>query len=365
MKNDSIKTIALILAGGNGSRLWPLSREKMPKQFLSLTGQRTMLQETCRRLFPFIPPENQLIITGQEHYHHVIQQVETLRNEISDPKASKAFIEVMAEPFAKNTAPAIFWAARLCQQRYGDDIVLLVLPSDHLITAEKEFQYTMQRGIAKAEEGALVTFGIRPTHAETGYGYIKIKKSCDLSQSQPVAAFVEKPDQARAEEYFKSGQFLWNSGMFAFHLRVLLEEGRLWCPEVLEPFLLCDPLDRSAVKIAYSQTESKSIDYAVMEKTDKAFVIPSSFGWSDVGNWQSFFALNPKDKHGNVVFGQQVVIDCKDCLIYGEEQQTAVVGMEATAIINTSDGLLICPLNQSQRVKEVVKELKKRGSPSI
>ncbi|MDD3363618.1 MAG: mannose-1-phosphate guanylyltransferase [Syntrophomonas sp.] len=361
-----MKTIALILAGGSGMRLWPLSRQKLPKQLLPLIGERTLLQETCRRLFPLIHPQDQWIITGKSYYTQVIEMVTSLRNQFPDETGEHKYIEVLKEPMAKNTAPAIFWAARRCQQMYGEDTVLMVLPSDHLITMENEFLETIHKGIAKAGEGYLVTFGIKPTHPETGYGYIKVDANQALS-NEPylVADFVEKPDQIKAQEYVKSDKYLWNSGMFAFHIGALIEESRKLCPEIFEPFLLCDPFKPDSVEIAYNQVKPQSIDFAVMEQTDQAFVIPASFGWSDVGSWQSVFELSPKDLEGNVFYGEQIIIDSKDCLIYGGHRLIAVVGMEAVAIIDTADALLISPLNETQRVKEIVEELQRRGSGCI
>jgi len=339
-----MKTIALILAGGSGTRLWPLSRRNMPKQLLSLTGDKTLLQETCRRLFPFIPPQDQWIITGKEHCQQVRVQVQELHESI----------EVMVEPEGKNTAPAIFWAARRCQELYGDDAVLLILPSDHLITNEIVFQETMIRGIEKAREGYLVAFGIKPAHPETGYGYIEIETtSPNRELYYPVKAFIEKPDKPRAEQYIESGNYFWNSGMFAFNVGVLLAEGQNLCKEIATPFINSNPDDRLEIENAYKQTQAKSIDYAIMEKANHAWMVPASFGWSDVGSWQSLFERSPHDERGNMICGEHIVIDTNNCLIYGTERLIAVVGMEGTAIIDTPDALLVCPLDQTHRVKEI------------
>lgn len=347
-----MKTIALILAGGSGTRLWPLSRRNMPKQLLSLTGDKTLLQETCQRLFPFIPPQDQWIITGEEHYQQVREQVQAIHESI----------QVLEEPEGKNTAPAIFWAARRCQELYGEEAVLMVLPSDHLITNEKGFQETMTIGIAKAGEGYLITFGIEPTHPETGYGYIEIETTKQkLEPYYPVKAFVEKPDKTRAEQYIESGNHFWNSGMFAFHIGTLLADGQNLCKDIAEPFINSDPNDPLQIANAYKRCQAQSIDYAVMEKTDNAWVVPASFGWSDIGSWQSLFEISPHDEKGNMLRGKNIVIDSNNCMIYGGERLIAVVGMESTAIIDTTDALMVCPLGQTQRVKEIVEELRKHG----
>jgi len=347
-----MKTIALILAGGSGTRLWPLSRRNMPKQLLSLIGDRTLLQETCHRLLPFIPPQDQWVITGKEHGQQVREQVQEVNKSI----------EVLEEPEGKNTAPAIFWAARRCQELYGNEAVMLVLPSDHLITNEKGYQETMARGIANAQQGYLITFGIRPTHPETGYGYIQIETTQPIMEhSYPVKTFIEKPDKTRAKQFIESGNYFWNSGMFAFHIGTLLADGQNLCKDVAEPFINSDPNDSLQIANAYIQCQAQSIDYAVMEETNNAWVVPASFGWSDVGSWQSLFELSPRDERGNMLRGEHVVIDTKNCLIYGTERLIAAVGMESTAIIDTPDALMVCPLDQTQRVKEIVEELRKQA----
>ena len=351
-----MKTIALILAGGSGTRLWPLSRRNMPKQLLSLTGDKTLLQETCRRLFPFVPPQDQWIITGKEHYQQVQVQVQELHESI----------EVMKEPEAKNTAPAIFWAARRCQELYGDDTVLLVLPSDHLITNEIVFQENMIRGIEKAREGYLITFGIKPAHPETGYGYIEIETTRpNLEPSYPVKAFIEKPDKTRAEQYIESGNYFWNSGMFAFHVGVLLAEGQNLCKEITEPFINSNPNDLLEIENAYKQVQAKSIDYAIMEKTSNAWMVPATFGWNDVGSWQSLFELSPRDERGNMICGEHVVIDTNNCLIYGTDRLITAVGMEGIAVIDTPDVLMVCPLDQTYRMKEIVEEIRSQAPKKL
>ncbi|NLG32980.1 MAG: mannose-1-phosphate guanylyltransferase [Syntrophomonadaceae bacterium] len=347
-----MKTIALILAGGSGTRLWPLSRRNMPKQLLSLIGGKTLLQETCQRLLSFIPPQDQWIITGKEHFQQVWEQVQAVHESI----------QVMEEPEGKDTAPAIFWAARRCQELYGDDAVLLVLPSDHLITNEKNFQETIAKGIEKAQEGFLITFGIKPTHPETDYGYIEIETNQPkMEQPYPVKAFIEKPDKIRAEQYIASGNYFWNSGMFAFHIGTLLADGKTLCKDTAEPFISSNPNDTLQIEKAYKQCQAQSIDYAVMEQTDNAWVVPASFGWSDVGSWQSLYESSPRDERGNMLRGEHILIDTNNCLIYGTERLIATVGMESTAIIDTPDALMVCPLDQTQRVKEIVEEMQKQA----
>lgn len=354
-----MKTIALILAGGSGTRLWPLSRSKTPKQFLPLFGKRTLLQDTCQRLFPLIPPEDQWIITGQDHYEQVAKQIDELK-QITGGDNSSPFIKIFAEPQAKNTAPAVFWGARMCRELYGDDTVMLVLPSDHVITLEEEFLQAIKTAVEQAARGFLVTFGFAPAHPETGYGYIKIDDQTDaLNKCFPVQAFVEKPDRKTAEAYLASGRYLWNSGMFAFHVGVLIEEARRHCPQTVNPFLDYSPGSAQSIIDAYYRCKADSIDYAVMEKTDKAYVVRSEFGWSDVGSWQSLYQVSSKNDDKNCIKGDHLVLDSRGCLIHGEHKLIAVIGMEEVAVIDTPDALMICPLDQTQRVKEVVEELRK------
>ncbi len=360
-----MKVIALILAGGSGTRLWPLSRSKTPKQFLPLFGERTLLQDTCQRLFPLVPPSDQWIITGQQYYEQVCCQVEELK-ESCGLMGSPFFVRIFAEPQAKNTAPAVFWGARMCQELYGDDTIILVLPSDHVITLEDVFLQALQSGIEQAGKGFLVTFGFAPDYPETGYGYIKIE--ADPSQENkcfPVQAFVEKPDRGLAIEYMKSGNYLWNSGMFAFHVGTLIGEARKHCPNTFEPFASYDLGNNQSVVDAYYKCKPDSIDYAVMEKTDKAYVVKASFGWSDVGSWQSLYEVSPKNDDANYIRGDHIVVDSKGCLIHGEHKLIAVIGMEEVAVIDTPDALMICPMSQTQRVREIVEELKKKDREMI
>ncbi|SHJ66633.1 mannose-1-phosphate guanylyltransferase/mannose-6-phosphate isomerase [Paramaledivibacter caminithermalis] len=355
--------IALILAGGTGTRLWPLSRKNTPKQLLALTGNRTLIQETCRRLWTVVTPDKQWIITSKELYDSVKHHIRLLREEFHQDKSEEEYITVMQEPIGKNTAPAIFWAAQRCRHIYGEDSILLVMPSDHLIVGENEFIDTLKAGIEKAKEGFLVTYGIKPSHPETGYGYIKIENNKIKSKTPyKVLNFVEKPNYERAQKYIEEGNYLWNSGMFAFHVGTLIKEGLNLCPNISKPFNESDPFNSSQINNSYMKAEANSIDYAVMEKTDKALVIPASFGWNDVGTWKSFFDISDKDENGNVITGNHINIDTKNSFVYGQERLIATVGIEDMTVIDTPDALMICPLDQTQRVKEIVEKLKIENS---
>lgn len=351
------QVIALILAGGSGSRLWPLSTEKIPKPFLSLIGERSLLQQTCLRLFPLELLNEFWIIMGKEQEQQVILQLDAIKNE--HLRQNNKPFKVLVEPESKNTAPAILWAAYCCRCLYGDDSIMLVLPSDHFITLEREFLSSISSGIKKASQGYLVTFGIKPSYPATDYGYIKIENNQILpNKPYEVASFKEKPDKSLAEKYVKNGNYLWNSGMFAFHVGTLLTESIRVCPDILGPIIKCDdPFDKTEVQKAYALIENCSIDYAVMEKTHKGIVIPAAFGWSDIGSWQSFYEVMPKDDTGNFIKGKHVVINSRNCLLYGSDRIIAAMNLDSLAVIDTPDVLMVCPLNQTHRLKDFIKKI--------
>ncbi len=346
-----MKIIALLLAGGSGTRLWPLSRQTMPKQLLALTSNKTLLQETCKRISSMIPYKDQLIITGQSYFFQILNQVKELSPEQDS-------FEILLEPDGKNTAPAIIWAAQRCKKLYGEDSIMVVLPSDHLIINTAEFVESLQTAIDKAKEGYLATFGVIPASPETAYGYIKTSEIPEKGNVYKVERFVEKPDIETANMFLEEGKYLWNSGMFIYHVGTLLKEARRTCPEVFEAFNRHDVMDMSEVELAYKESPAISIDYALMEQTDKAMVVVSDFGWSDVGSWNSLYEISEKDESGNVINGSHIVLNTKDSMIYGKDRLIAAVGIEKMAIIDTPDALMVCPLDQTQQIRQVVEKLK-------
>jgi mannose-1-phosphate guanylyltransferase / mannose-6-phosphate isomerase len=344
----------VILSGGSGTRLWPLSRGHYPKQFLPLVTQNTMVQETILRLNG-IPGLNRPIAVCNED--HRFMMAEQLLEIGIKPSA------ILLEPMGKNTAPAVALAALSME---SPDEVLLVLPADHVITDIEAFQTGIKEAEALAQRGYLVTFGIVPTHAETGYGYI-MRDSVKIGNAFKVAAFVEKPDAATAKNYLKSGDYLWNSGMFAFTAGNFLRELEKYNPKMLAACAQTlqtakADLDFTRLdKAVFGTCPADSIDYAIMEKTDKAVVIPLDAGWNDVGSWSSLWGVTNKNDSGNAVSGDVVTVDCKNSYIYSEDKLVTVIGVEDLIVVETKDAVMIAHKDRVQDVKQVVDYLKQNG----
>ncbi len=349
---------AVILAGGNGSRLWPLSRQHLPKQFLTLDGKVSLLQTTIDRLSPLIDASRVLIVTQESHAkgeaYHALMPYQTL-----------------FEPVGRNTAPAIaLAAARLMAD--GADPVMVVLPADHVIKDEIQFRAHLSIAIGAAEQGKLVTFGIQPTRPDTGFGYIKTKpdsrilnpESCILG----ISRFTEKPDQATAEQFLAEGGYFWNSGMFVWRASAILAEIEQYLPEVYEVVQRIVAESRvsedfqQAVEKYFAAMPSISIDYGVLEKSSRVSLIPCDFGWNDVGSWHAVHEIATKDTDGNVLHGNVIAVDCKNSLIRAEKRLVAAIGIENLCVIETTDAILISRNDQTQRVREVVDVLQARGA---
>jgi mannose-1-phosphate guanylyltransferase/mannose-6-phosphate isomerase len=357
--------IPVILCGGVGSRLWPLSRELYPKQLIDLVGEHTMLQTTIERLdgIPGCTPP--ILVAGDEHRFMVAEQVRAIGHR---PRA------IVLEPEGRNTAPAVAVAALLAAAG-GDDPCLLVLPADHLVTDPDAFRAGVARARAQAEAGDLVTFGIPPLRPETGYGYIQQGEPLSGEGAGDgafrVARFVEKPDAARAEEFLKAGTYLWNSGMFAFRASVYLEELKAHAPGILaacEGAVAGAATDMDFTRLApepFAACPSDSIDYAVMEHTDRAAVVPVSMGWSDVGSWRAVWDAGGPDGDGNVLLGDVVARGVKDSYIRSESRLVAAVGLTDHVVVETPDAVLVAPKSMAQDVKAVVAALKALGRPEV
>jgi mannose-1-phosphate guanylyltransferase/mannose-6-phosphate isomerase len=348
------KVHAVILAGGSGSRLWPLSRQNLPKQFLALDGDGTLLQTTIDRLLPMISAGNVLIVTQEAHakgeaYHALL------------PYRS------LFEPAGRNTAPAIALAAAYLMTEAADPI-MVVLPADHVIKDEAQFRAHLEVAIEAAGSGKLVTFGIQPTRPDTGFGYIKVKaQQGDLSVCE-VDRFTEKPDLATAESFLKEGGYYWNSGMFVWRASVILEQIQQHLPAVYQivQAILAEVHSgatfQAAVDKHFSAMPSISIDYGVLEKSDRVSLIPCDIGWNDVGSWQAVHEISDKDENGNVLQGNVIAVGCKNSLIRAEKRLVAAIGVEDLCIIETTDAVLISKSDQTQRVREVVDVLHDKGA---
>ncbi|MEL5402228.1 mannose-1-phosphate guanylyltransferase/mannose-6-phosphate isomerase [Serratia ureilytica] len=348
----------VIMAGGTGSRLWPLSRELFPKQFLALCSEFSMLQTTVNRL-DGLEISNPLVICNEEHRFIVAEQLRQI---------TRLSHNIILEPVGRNTAPAIALAA-LQATAGGEDPLLLVLAADHVIQNEEAFRTAVLQAVPYAEAGKLATFGIVPIGPETGYGYIHKGESIDGALASRVSRFVEKPNLSTAKEYLASGEYLWNSGMFLFKASRYLEELNKFRPDILaacRQALLHTAPDLDFVRVdreAFIVCPDESIDYAVMEQTADAIVVPLDAGWSDVGSWSALWDISAKDANGNSTFGDVLQHDCSNNYIRAEHKLVATVGVDNLVIVETKDAVLISNKDKVQDVKEIVNHLK-RGQRS-
>lgn len=352
--------IPVIMAGGSGTRLWPLSRELYPKQFLALTSDQTMMQNTILRVSTMAGVEAPIILCKEEHRFLVGEQLQ---------KIGVLPGAIVLEPVGRNTAPAVAVAA-LQAMVNGDDPVLLILPSDHVINDQENFRRAVVAGEQMAEEGSLITFGIVPGCPETGYGYIRTGQEVDgAGGAFRVGSFVEKPDQQTAQKYLDSGDYLWNSGMFMFKSSVVIAEMDKFAPEIMKSCRKAfeqKSLDLDFVRLnrdAFNLCPDNSIDYAVMEKTGDAVVIPLECGWNDVGSWASLHEVSESDESGNVIKGDVVVKDTSGCYIRSEGRLVTTVGVRDHIVIETSDAVVVAPLDRSQDVKAIVENLRANNRP--
>ncbi|MQU09131.1 MULTISPECIES: mannose-1-phosphate guanylyltransferase/mannose-6-phosphate isomerase [Pseudomonas] len=343
----------VILAGGNGSRLWPLSRQSFPKQFLALDGQDqgTMFQRTLARL-QGLEHSPAIIVSNEQHRFIVAEQLRV---------AKMTSRRIILEPLARNTAPAIALAA-LEATANGSDPILLVLAADHFIHDEKAFRDAVSKAQVYAEKGHLVTFGITPTHAETGFGYIQCGAPIDQG-GFAIAAFKEKPSLEVAEEYLSSGAYLWNSGMFMFRASVFLAELKKHRPDILATCHVALEHAEADSHFLHVQSEhfvmcaDESVDYAVMEHTDTGLVVPLDAGWNDLGSWAAIWDVGPHDADKNRIEGDVMAIDTRNCLVQSHHRLVATVGLDDLIVIETKDAVLVANKNDSQQVKDVVKRL--------
>ena len=350
---------AFILAGGRGTRFWPLSTSERPKQLLDFTGEGSLLALTVSRLTPLVPPERQWVITGAG-------LVDAVREAVPQIPAE----QVIAEPVGRNTAPAVGLAAAILAER-GEDAAFAVLPSDHLIEPGDEFRACLGRALdLAAAEPCLITFGIRPSRPETGYGYIEADEEfAGQAGIRRVAAFTEKPPVETAREYLASGRHWWNSGMFCWQSSTVLDGLAAHAPDLLE---VVNGIARAgapgtqafdaALQEGFAGAPSISIDYALMEKADNVLVVDATFGWNDVGHWLAMRDLWPEAGDGNVARGELLSIDASENIVYSPDRLTALIGVHGHVVVSTGDVTLVCPADRAQDVKLALQRLEESGA---
>ncbi|HXX26174.1 MAG TPA: mannose-1-phosphate guanylyltransferase/mannose-6-phosphate isomerase [Pseudolabrys sp.] len=347
--------VPVLLAGGTGTRLWPVSRDALPKQFLPLVGDRSTYQETLLRVKDgmFAPP---IVITGPDFHFFAKRQAEDVGVDAT----------VVIEPMRRDSAPAIAAATAVARQR-DPKAVVLALAADHVILDVKEFRDTCLAGRTAAEQGSIVTFGIKPTEPKTSYGYI-LPGEAISGGVHKVKKFVEKPDAATAERYVREG-YLWNSGNFLFSAETLLSELARLEPEIaaaIDAAVKNAKTDLGFLRLApdaFARSPQKSIDYAVMEKTDRAAVIAGNFRWSDIGSWDALFDIMPHDAQGNVLHGPAVTMDAKDCIVHSDGRLTAMLGVKDLVVVSTSDAVMVAPRARAQEIKDLTAKLKAEKRP--
>ena len=355
-----MKIFPVIMAGGSGTRFWPLSRRDRPKQFLPLTGSEPLLTATVRRLPPLASLQNVLVVCGPNHASAVRRMLPQL------PKAN-----IIVEPCARNTAPCIGLAALHVKARAPRG-VMAVLPADHHVARPDAFRVALAAAAREAAKGQIVTIGIRPSRPETGYGYLKVGRRLagprrTASAARRVERFVEKPDAANARRYVADGGYLWNSGIFVFRADVILDEIRSAMPVLGEQLDVIDralgtPAAARTLKRVFPECPSISIDYGVMEKSPRLAVVRADFGWSDVGSFAALAELRPSDGFGNVTEGEAVVVDGRDNVVLArKDRPLAVIGLDGVVAVDAGDAILVVKREQSQDVRKAVEELRRRG----
>ncbi len=355
---------AVIMAGGSGTRFWPLSREKMPKQLLKIGGEDTLIRETVSRVLPLVRIEDIFIVTNESLADTINYQLST---KFEQPWEGNFILE----PEGKNTAPAIGLAA-LHLERIDPESIMVVLAADHSIRRSDEFLKLLRNAAEAARQDYLVTFGIKPDRPETGYGYIKAGEKITVESTEQsvgdvhrVEAFVEKPDLETAKKYLKDGHYYWNSGMFIWKTKALLNEIEKHQPSLYRGLqdirnVIGTPKEADVIRDVFKKLEPISIDYAVMEKTERAAVIPADIGWSDVGSWTALDDVSVRDAAGNVISGNVIDIGSRDSIIYADKRLVATIGLKDAVVVDTPDATLVCSKERAQDVKKVVDELKKR-----
>ena len=336
---EKSKLYAVVMAGGRGERFWPLARKERPKQMLPLIGRRTLIEETVQRLFPLFAPENIMVITNDS-------LVAEMRELLPIPVEN-----IVGEPDRRDTAPCVALGTALIRRR-DPNATMVMMPADHVIKPQKKFHSLLIAAADAAASGALVTLGVVPTFAATGYGYIHAEEG-DSEGFRRVLEFREKPDSATAEQFFQDGNYLWNSGIFVWRVEAISEALRRFAPELGRK---CDAwASGSDFRADFGECEKISIDYAIMEKADNVLVGGLRLYWNDIGSWSSLYSLLPQDEDGNAVNGPVATLDSTGNLIWSDGVLIGVIGMHGVAVVKSGDGLLVCPMSEEQRVKELIR----------
>ncbi|SHK18435.1 mannose-1-phosphate guanylyltransferase [Tepidibacter formicigenes] len=350
-----MKIYNVIMAGGGGTRFWPISRQATPKQLLNLSGTDTLINETIDRVNKLSCKENSFIVTNKI-------QAKALK-EITEDRCLKE--NILKEPVARNTSAAIGYAAFNIMKKHGDGI-MCVYPADHFIKNEEEFINVLNKAIKVAQEkDKLVTIGIKPTFPSTGYGYINFDRQSDL-YSYEVIEFVEKPNFKKAVKYVESGEYLWNSGMFVWKVSKVLEDFKRYLPKVyykleeLSEYIGTEE-ELEMIEKIYPTIPSISVDYGIMERSNDVVVVPGDFGWNDVGSWDVLGSIFPTDNNGNIRRGETITIDTQNSVVYSDEKLVTAVGIKDLIVVSTKDAVMVCPKNRAQDVKAIVEELREQN----
>lgn len=352
-----MKVYNVIMAGGGGTRFWPLSRQEVPKQLINLSGQDALINETINRINPLSDIENLFIVTNEK-------QINPLKEIVKDKCIHE---NILPEPSARNTAAAIGFAAFNIMKKHGDGI-MCVYPADHYIKNEKEFTNVLNKAINVAKNNdKLVTIGITPTFPSTGYGYINFDHNQIIDNTAyDVLEFVEKPNFEVAKAYVESKKYVWNSGMFVWKVSKILEDFKRYLPKVYEKLeeiskAIGTEKEIDTIKEIYPTIPSISIDYGVMERSNDVLVVPGDFGWNDVGSWDSLGAIYPTDEEGNIKRGENITIDTKNSIIYSDDKLISTIGVSDLIVVSTNDAVMVCRKDKAQDVKKIVDILKEKN----
>lgn len=361
MNITEINKIAVIMAGGTGEKLWPRSIEAMPKQFCHFIGTGTMIQNTYKRLLGLFDPEDIYIVTNNKLSGIVREQLPNLSSE-----------NIIIEPFGKNTAPCLALAATILEQKINDNTIMVALPSDHFIGNVGEYIDSLEKAILFAyQSNAIITIGINPTRAETGYGYIQIKENDDNNDTltdqdiMQSTTFAEKPDKATAQRFIESGDFLWNSGIFIWKIKTFWDSFQKYLPDHYRLFsLIKKNLGKSyyeqILEETYRQLQAVSVDYAILEKADNIYVVKSNFIWSDLGNWDELFKLKIKDARNNFIEGNVIPLNVHNCFVSSKDKIIGIVGVDDLIVIEEDNAIIICRKDKSDDIKDLVDYMKRK-----